>query len=90
MWLLLAIVCLKPFASDRVKLPSVDQGPLTGEQIACVYISQKKKINCLLPEGLVAYQRPSRLLEREYVTLSSVSVDKKNACFRFRMEAFSK
>lgn len=44
----------------------------------------EKKISSLLPEGLVAYQRPSRLLEREYVTLSSVSMDKKNVVSGFK------
>lgn len=45
---------------------------------------ERKKIGSPPPEGLVAYQCPSRLLEREYVTLSSVSVDKKNVVLGFK------
>lgn len=40
-WLLRVVVCLKPFPSDRVKLPSADHRHLTGGKIACIYIVQK-------------------------------------------------
>lgn len=43
-----------------------------------MYYFSGKKISSLLPEGLVAYQCPSRLLESRPVTLSSVNTDKKN------------
>lgn len=49
-----------------------------------MYLYFTERISSLLPEGLVAYQRPSRLLEREYVTLSSVSMDKKNVVSGFK------
>lgn len=40
-WLLRVVVCLKPFPSDRVKLPSADHRDLTGGKIACIYIVEK-------------------------------------------------
>lgn len=79
-WPLSLVVCLELFPSDRVKLPSVDHGPFDS-RIDCMYLyftGRKKEICSLSPQGLVAYQRPSRLLEREYVTLSSVKTDEKN------------
>lgn len=48
------------------------------------FTGKEKKIGSPPPEGLVAYQRPSRLLEREYVTLSSVGMDKKNVVLGFK------
>lgn len=47
-----------------------------------MYLYFREKICSLLPKALVAYQRPSRLLERERVTLSSVNMDKKNVFFQ--------
>lgn len=49
-----------------------------------MYLYFTGKISSPVPQGLVAYQRPSRLLEREYVTLSSVSMDKKNVVSSFK------
>lgn len=43
-----------------------------------MYYFTGKKNSSLLPEGLVAYQCPSRLLESGCDTLSSVNMNKKN------------
>ncbi len=48
-----------------------------------MYLYFTEKISSLFPEALFAYQRPSRLLEREYVTLASVNMDKKNVVSGF-------
>lgn len=53
-------------------------------RIDCMYLYFTEKSCSLLPEGSVAYQRPSRLLERECVALSYVSVDKKNVVSGFK------
>lgn len=49
-----------------------------------MYLYFTEKSSSLSPEGPVAYQRPSRLLERECVTLPYVSVDKKNVVSGFK------
>lgn len=49
-----------------------------------MYLYFTEKSCSLLPEGSLAHQRPSRLLERECVTLSYVSVDKKNVVLGFK------
>ena len=83
-WLLLAVACLEPFPQWPCQTAFCGSRAFD-RRIDCMYLYfTEKKISSLLPEGLVAYQRPSRLLEREYVTLSSVSMDKKNVVSGFK------
>lgn len=82
-----AVVCLKPFPGDLVKLPSADHGLLRRIDCMFMYFKEKKTaVYCL--RVMVAYQRPSQ--EKGTCRTLICQHRQKECCFRFPLDTCSK